>query len=604
MRRSDADPYWALGQGFGPVRSRCIDRPLPWEDGTFSFLGPQRPPLGALFEELLRLPPAVPVPVPTEAVSQESRQGQGCQAVPVPLASASPGALSREDALLRRQALSKWVNLLRIAPQLFDPVTVEQLPAQGETAVMNHLDLLFCKKSSNTLLLRCQPLTRFVLWAQRSFPDEVISEALIFAHCKVLITKGAAASSLDILVSSFNFLHGTLGLGVPLKSLISQRVQGLAHQHLRTKRPTLQAEALTVAQVLFLEFVAAETSDPYEKLVAATLCFMLYARARRSDLERATDILFDIAEDGVSGFVECTVRNPKQVKAASRRNMMLPLVAPYHGIGEQPWGRQLRQAREAMCLSNSGSLAMPLLPALNTSGKLLPSHVSSRDLGRWLRAFLSRQPGCDPAAVTSKKSHSLKATPLSWAAKAHLDQNTQDLLGYHTSRVNLSTLSYSRDALAGPLRQLDGLLQAVRQKSFLPDSTRSGRWAVAPQPTLTLPATASSSSTVATAEAPAVAACAVETSSSSGSDTAESSSEDGDEQRVLGAPHFLEAVLSLGRFAVARNKRSNLHHVLNQESVRLLCGRPYNNSFECLDSIDADTSTFCKTCQQCSLQCT
>ena len=166
---------------------------------------------------------------------------------------------------------------------------------------------MFCKKRSNTLLLRRQPLTRFVLWALKAFPGEPLSEPLLYAHCRFLMSKGAAASSLDVLVSSFNFLQGTLGLQLPLSELLTARVKGLAHQHLRTKPPTMQSPALSASQVLFLEHQAAHAEDPYERLVAATLCFMLFARARRSDLARASSILFDIAEDGHSGFVECQV---------------------------------------------------------------------------------------------------------------------------------------------------------------------------------------------------------------------------------------------------------------------------------------------------------
>ena len=38
-------------------------------------------------------------------------------------------------------------------------------------------------------------------------------------------------------------------------------------------------------------------------------------------------------------------------------------------------------------------------------------------------------------------------------------------------------LEYSRDAMAGPMDALRGPLQQIRDKQFMPDSTRSGRWA-------------------------------------------------------------------------------------------------------------------------------
>ena len=38
----------------------------------------------------------------------------------------------------------------------------------------------------------------------------------------------------------------------------------------------------------------------------------------------------------------------------------------------------------------------------------------------------------------------------------------------------MSDLAYSRDALSGPIRQLEQMLQQIREGSFLPDATRSG----------------------------------------------------------------------------------------------------------------------------------
>jgi hypothetical protein len=73
-------------------------------------------------------------------------------------------------------------------------------------------------------------------------------------------------------------------------------------------------------------------------------------------------------------------------------------------------------------------------------------------------------------------THSLKACLLSWAAKAGLSPSDRKLLGNHISKADTSMVSYSRDALAGPLRALWRLLSAVMEGRFFPDKTRSGRW--------------------------------------------------------------------------------------------------------------------------------
>lgn len=69
----------------------------------------------------------------------------------------------------------------------------------------------------------------------------------------------------------------------------------------------------------------------------------------------------------------------------------------------------------------------------------------------------------------------MKATLLSWCAKAGLHVDVRMLLGYHAKPKDKSVLEYSRDAVAEPLRQLLNMLSAVRRRKFVPDTTRSGR---------------------------------------------------------------------------------------------------------------------------------
>ena len=60
--------------------------------------------------------------------------------------------------------------------------------------------------------------------------------------------------------------------------------------------------------------------------------------------------------------------------------------------------------------------------------------------------------------------------------KYSVSDSDQMLLGYHSKGKSGSSLSYGRDALAGPLCALEKVLQDVRDSKFRPDTTRSGRW--------------------------------------------------------------------------------------------------------------------------------
>ena len=77
-------------------------------------------------------------------------------------------------------------------------------------------------------------------------------------------------------------------------------------------------------------------------------------------------------------------------------------------------------------------------------------------------------------------THSLKATALSWCAKFGIALSVRRQLGYHVQADDKSALTYSRDAAALPLRELDRVLTAIRAGGFDPDSTRSGRFVPRP----------------------------------------------------------------------------------------------------------------------------
>ena len=194
------------------------------------------------------------LPVPKQCSSTSSAAHVVLQGAGLSASFRAPGAAkglswsSQEERNKRVQALCKWSNLLKLAPDLFSVSTVEKLPAKGDEAMVEHLDMLLSKKSTNNLLTRAHPLSRFVLWKRRTCPDDAVSENVIWMHCRWL-QSCAAASSIDCLVSSLNFVHGTLGLQLSVQDLLSARVRGVAHAHLKTKEDRGQASALSVAQL-------------------------------------------------------------------------------------------------------------------------------------------------------------------------------------------------------------------------------------------------------------------------------------------------------------------------------------------------------------------
>ena len=71
-------------------------------------------------------------------------------------------------------------------------------------------------------------------------------------------------------------------------------------------------------------------------------------------------------------------------------------------------------------------------------------------------------------------THSAKATVLSWASKYGISHDDRRLLGYHAAAGDKSMLTYSRDAMAGPLREMARVVRDIKAGVFRPDTTRSG----------------------------------------------------------------------------------------------------------------------------------
>ena len=94
----------------------------------------------------------------------------------------------------------------------------------------------------------------------------------------------------------------------------------------------------------------------------------------------------------------------------------------------------------------------------------------------WLREILKGGSWDDAFPWSDVATRSLKATLLSFMAKAAAPENLRAVAGYHMRSTSSSTLEYSRDTLAPALHFLEGMFLAIKGGVFSPDATRAGRW--------------------------------------------------------------------------------------------------------------------------------
>ena len=90
------------------------------------------------------------------------------------------------------------------------------------------------------------------------------------------------------------------------------------------------------------------------------------------------------------------------------------------------------------------------------------------------------QAGFSVSDVAKLTSHSLKATLLSWVAKAGCSTQIRRALGGHTKASDRTPDIYTRARMAEPIRVLEEVLAWVRHGALDPDMGRLGRWTVHP----------------------------------------------------------------------------------------------------------------------------
>ena len=171
--------------------------------------------------------------------------------------------------------------------------------------------------------------------------------------------------------------------------------------------------------------------------------------------------------DHVYGFVEAQIHRSKSAFNLERKTRYLPMAAPVRGLSDRPW------ALAWMELIQSENLPLGKGRPTENGWSSLP--VTASVAAVWLKNLL-RAAGSSVPAAAAYGTHSCKATVLSWVAKAGVARELRAILGYHARGVGGTELVYARDNMAHPLREMDKVLEDIRNNKFFPDHTRSGMY--------------------------------------------------------------------------------------------------------------------------------
>ena len=364
-------------------------------------------------------------------------------------------------------ALAKWKFLVMLDLEC-SSVGRQLLDADADT-VNDVLISVMGVKSPNTVLKRANAMMLFYRWQSVHVTSEFLplKETDVWQYVISQSKTASSASRSQSLLQALRFSHYVMGFDNALQCADSRRVVGQAHIQLAGKAPSRQARPLTVAEVRVLHSVADSLEhSATDRCVASNLLLALYGRCRVSDVGYVHEILHDLA--GGTGFLEVTTRFHKAARSAQQKALLLPIVLSSEGVVEQPWIQSWIRNRKECGLKTSGLIQGALMPApvFGDKPEWLSRPLSTGEVTSILKGFLKT----DDASLTS---HSLKATTLSWAAKAEMPREQRRILGRHAATVQGSDSFYSRDMSVGPVNSLKKIILLIKQGKFTPDAARS-----------------------------------------------------------------------------------------------------------------------------------
>ena len=363
-------------------------------------------------------------------------------------------------------ALQKWRFLIMLEPEASD--VGRQLVGKDEHEIELVLTSVMGVKSPNTVLKRANALLLYYRWnsVNGHFPMVPFIEEDIWRYVQEQTGRAGSASRSQSLIQGLRFAHFVMGFHGALSCANSRRISGQAQIQLSLKAPVRQARPLTVAEVRTLHSIAdGWNHSKVDKCIASTLLLMLYGRCRVSDVNYIHEILHDVS--GSTGFLEVTTRYHKSARTAQQKALLMPILIGSVGVTAFPWIQAWISNRKACGLPTSGVVDGALMPAplMGDSVQWLKRPLAPGEISGILKNFLK-------SSDENLTSHSLKATALSWAAKAEVPREQRRVLGRHAAAVQGSDTFYSRDLCVGPVNSLQKVVAMIRDQIFNPDASR------------------------------------------------------------------------------------------------------------------------------------
>ena len=455
--------------------SRLTSLSLPWETGVMSqVFGTQPLQQTPLVEPLLNAEALTSMSNPGSSAVVSEPVGQTLDKPVYEVAVKCHRGFYSSGANKWNTAMRKWLCIV-YQNLTASEIGIELGAAATEQEALDLLSRVFGGKSENTVNKRANCMKRFISWVVKRddsrvafpFESQMVNDYMWFLH-----SMGKHGSMVEFVETTAFCIHV---VGIHSKFELEKNVvrKGLLRSAKHSRKEIKQSRPLTVKELHVLEdTLINKRGNKVDLYGIGVFLFQVYARARVSDIRNIHCIELDIT--GGHGYIEAKTFDHKSKRLLGSLGLSLLLIAPINGVHQQSWGLSFIEAGKDVGIDLTRGIKGPLLPAVGPGGEWLSRAVTSDETTEWLNMLIARFTG-EPCGE-GLTSHGLKATCLSWMAKAGYDDTTRLILGHHSLRGKHSLEAYSRDMQSAPLRHLDSCIQSVRNGHFLPDMTRSGQF--------------------------------------------------------------------------------------------------------------------------------
>lgn len=329
-------------------------------------------------------------------------------------------------SMLLQRALKHWAVMIEgWGPSVHFVQMLVECDSINSQIIM--LGDVFKNKAPSTLMKRANSLKKLCCYLGELGLYFPCSETFLYKYLCELRDLGLPASRGKGVLEAVAFVRYTMGIEECAEMLKGRRCWGAASSDAVKEKS--QASPLTVKELQVLHAVLQNDHDLWNQAFAGMVLFVAYSRARWTDAQQASAILFDRDDSGNVVFVEAATGVHKTIHALQHRHQFLPLVAPALGVCSDNWAEKWEQVRNQLGMQLGPGC--PLLPAPMEDGSIGKRMLSSQECGKWLRALISRQLVIDDYRKLS--SRSLKCTTLSMLAKRGVSMEDRLILEYHTS---------------------------------------------------------------------------------------------------------------------------------------------------------------------------